>query len=214
MKLEFGLTRIWKSVETRIWTPELECDASRESLRTTLKQLDLEGWKTVAFALNWNFLGLARAIEYFKYYSFGQKYTVITDHRALLSIWKECRSNKFFNSRHTRWADQLFAFNFETEHLPCTKMCLVHYISRKPSPLAANTTNYDDQFVVAKLDLVKRSAKRFPLNKSNYESTAPPIETNQKKRHHLIKQIETNHLQTKTPKKTRIQSKMLISRCE
>ena len=59
-------------------------------------------------------------------------------------------------------------------------MRIVHYISRKPNPVAANKTHYDEQFVVAKLDLEKRTAKRFLLNKSNYESVKPESEVNYK----------------------------------
>ena len=36
-------------------------------------------------------LGVVWAIDYFKYYLFGKNFTVLTDHRALLSVLKTHR---------------------------------------------------------------------------------------------------------------------------
>ena len=47
-------------------------------------------------------------------------------------------------------------------------MGLVVYISRDPQQQAVNISTYDEQFIVAKLDVIKRSAKRFLLNAENY----------------------------------------------
>ena len=46
-------------------------------------------------------------------------------------------------------------------------MGLVDYISRDPQQKAVNISAYDDQFIVAKLDVIKRGAKRFLLNAEN-----------------------------------------------
>ena len=42
------------------------------------------------------------------------------------------------------------------------------YISRDPQQKAVNISAYDEQFIVAKLDVIKRGAKRFLLNAENY----------------------------------------------
>ena len=47
-------------------------------------------------------------------------------------------------------------------------MGLVDYISRDPQQQAVNISAYDEQFIVAKLDVNKRCAKRFLLNAENY----------------------------------------------
>ena len=47
-------------------------------------------------------------------------------------------------------------------------MGLVDYISRDPQQKAVNISTYDEQFIVAKLDVIKRGAKRFLLNAENY----------------------------------------------
>ena len=47
-------------------------------------------------------------------------------------------------------------------------MGLVDYISRDPQQKAVNISAYDEQFIVVKLDVIKRSAKRFLLIAENY----------------------------------------------
>ena len=47
-------------------------------------------------------------------------------------------------------------------------MGLVDYISCEPQQKAVKISAYDEQFIVAKLDAIKRSAKRFLLNAENY----------------------------------------------
>ena len=47
-------------------------------------------------------------------------------------------------------------------------MGLVDYISRDPQQKAVNISAYDEQFIVAKLVVIKRSAKRFLSNAENY----------------------------------------------
>ena len=151
------------TLETRI-----KCDASRQGLGAALEQLDCEGWKTVAFAsrfLNSNeerysineleLLGVVWAIEYFKYYLFGKTFTVLTDHRALLSVLRSHRSNKSHNSRLTRWIDRLLPFNFIIEHIPGTRKVLVDYILRKPNQKAKSVTQYDEEFMVATISRIR-----------------------------------------------------------
>ena len=113
-------------------------------------------------------LGVFWSVEHFKYYLYGKPFTVITDHRALLSIKRENRSNKSYNSRLTRWVDRLLPFDFSIDHLPGSKMGLVDYISRDPQQKAVNISAYDEQLIVAKLDVIERGAKRFLLIAEKY----------------------------------------------
>ena len=164
-------TVIANATENTHFNPTLEtrikCDASRQGLGAALEQLDCEGWKTGAFAsrfLNSNeesysineleLLGVVWAIEYFKYYLFGKIFTVLTDHRALLSVLKSHRSNKSYNSRLTRWIDRLLPFDFNIEHIPGTRMGLVDYISRQTNQRAKSITQYDEEFMVATISRI------------------------------------------------------------
>ena len=137
-----------------------------------LKQLDCEGWKTVAFASRFlngkeerysinelELLGVVWAIEYFKYYLFGKTFTVLTDHRALLSILKSHGSNKSYSSRLTRWIDRLLPLHFNIEHIPGTRMGLVDYISRQPNQKAKSVTQYDEEFMVATISRIRDAIK-------------------------------------------------------
>ena len=152
--------------EKRHYNPLLEtrikCDASRAGLGAALAQRSPTGWHKVASAsrfLNSNderynvneleLLGVVWSVEYFKYYLFGKSFTIITDHPALLSIMKEHRSKKSYNSRLTRWIDRLLPFDFIIEHIPGAKMGLVDYISRQPNQKAKVTNKYDEEFAVA-----------------------------------------------------------------
>ena len=81
---------------------------------------------------------------------------------------RENRANKSYNCRLTRWVDRLLSFDFTIDHLLGSKMGLVDYISRDPQQKTVNISAYDEQFIVAKLDIIKRSAKRFLLNAEKY----------------------------------------------
>ena len=109
-------------LETRI-----KCDASREGLACALEQRTPKGWHIVAFASRFlnsvedrysinelELLDVVWSIEHFKYYLFGKTFTVITDHRALLSVMRENRANRSHNSRLTRCVDRLLPFDFIT----------------------------------------------------------------------------------------------------
>ena len=180
--------QIAETTENKHFKPELEtrskCDASRKGLGCALEQRTPNGWHTVAFASRFlnsvedrysinelELLAVVWSVEHFKYYLYGKPFTVITDHRALLSIMRENRSNKSYNSRLTRWVDRLLPFDFSIDHLPGSKMGLVDYISRDPQQQAANISAYDEQFIY-KLDVIKRSSKRFLLNAENYVNSA------------------------------------------
>ena len=104
-------TQIANHTENIHYNPQLEtrikCDASRSGLRAALEQLTVDGWKSILFAsrlLNSNeerysnneleLLGVVWSIEYFKNYLYGKEFSIIIDHRALLSFLEEHRSNK------------------------------------------------------------------------------------------------------------------------
>ena len=139
--------RIANATENSHYNPQLEtrvnCDASRSG--HALEQLTVDGFTPIAFTSRFlnsskerysvnevEFLEGVWSIEYFKNYLYGKHFNVITDRRALLSILKENRSNKLYQSRLTRWIDKLLPLQFDIEHLPWAKMGLVGYNSKAP----------------------------------------------------------------------------------
>ena len=142
-------TGIANHTENIYYNPQLEicikCDASRSGLGAALEQLTVNGWKPISFASTFSnsneerysinqleLLGVVCSIEYFKNYFFGKEFSIITDQRVLFSIFKEHRSNESYNSRLSRWVDQLLPYQLKIEHLPGAKMGLVDYMSRNP----------------------------------------------------------------------------------
>ena len=188
-------TRIANATANSHYKPQLEtrvkCDASRSGLGAALEQLTVDGWKPIAFTSRFlnsceerysvnelELLGVVWSIEYFKNYLYGKQFKVITDHRALLSIMKEHRSNKSYNSRLTRWVDRLLPYQFDIEHLPGAKMGLVDYISRNPSQKAKKISTYDEEFIVAKLKLISKSVNALELNTEHPASHLQQLLTN------------------------------------
>ena len=159
-------------METRI-----KSDASRAGLGAALEQRSLTGWHTVAFASHFlnskeerycinelELLGDVGSVEYLRYYLFGKSFTIITDHRALLSIMKEHRSNKSNNSRLTRCVDRILPFDFNIEHILGAKMGLVDYISRQPNQEAKVTNKYDEEIAVATITRIRDAIKAIYVN--------------------------------------------------
>ena len=159
-------------METRI-----KYGASRAGLGAALEQRSPTGRHTVAFTscfLNSNeerysvneleLLGVVWSVEYFKYYLFDKSFTIITDHRALLPIMKEHRSNKSYNIRLTSWIDRLLPFDFKIEHTPGAKMGLVDYISSQPNQEAKVTNKYDEEFAVATITRIHDAIATIYVN--------------------------------------------------
>ena len=166
---EYIKTVIANATENTQFNPTLEtpvkCDASRKGLGAALEQLDCDGFlNNNEERYSTNELELLRvvwAIEYFKCYLFGKNFTVLTDHRALLSVLKSHRSNKSYNSRLTRWIDRLLPFDFNIEHIPGTRMGLVDFISRQPNQRAISITQYDEEFMVATISRIRDASTSF-----------------------------------------------------
>ena len=123
--------------ETRI-----VCDSSREGVGAALEQDTPDGWATIAYASRFinsceqkysvnelELLAVVWAIEHFKYYLYGRRFTLITDHQTLVSALKSNRGIKTYQSRLTRWIDRLIPFDFDIQHLAGSKMGLIDYIS-------------------------------------------------------------------------------------
>ena len=141
------------------------CDASREGIGAALEQNTPNGWATIAYASRFlnsceqkysvnelELLAAVWAIEHFKYYLYGRRFTLITDHQALVGALQSNRGNKTYQSRLTRWIDRLIPFDFDIHHLAGSKMGLIDYISRHPVGKPQPPAYWDKNFVVALID--------------------------------------------------------------
>ena len=115
-------------------------------------------------------LAILWALEHFKYYLYGNKFVLQTDHKALLSALKSNRGNKAYQSRLSRWVDRLLPFNFTVEHIPGKNMGFADYLSRHPSSPPAQTIEDDEKFVLSSIQeikyaIVKQSIAQFGASK-------------------------------------------------
>ena len=108
------------------------CDASHNGLGAVLEQLGAEGWRPISFASQFlnaaekkysinelEMLAVVWGSEYFRNYIFRRKFTVVTDHEALVSSLNgNNKKNKTMFSRLTRWIDRIIPFDFAVEHMP------------------------------------------------------------------------------------------------
>ena len=141
------------------------CDASRDGIGAALEQETPDGWATVAYASRFlntcetkysvnelELLAAVWAIDHFKYYLYGRRFTLITDHQALVSALNSNKNNKTYQSRLTRWIDGLLPFDFDIKHLSGSKMGLIDYILRHPVGKPQPPAYWDEHFVVALID--------------------------------------------------------------
>ena len=95
--------------------------------------------------------------EYFRNYILGRSFTVITDHKALISLLNgNNKKNKTLISRLTR-VDRLIPFDFVIEHKPGAKIGVADYLSRHPSELSKPISQCDNLFTVAKLASIREN---------------------------------------------------------
>ena len=138
------------------------------------------------------------ALEHFKHYLLGHKFTVQTDHRALLSILKE-RSSKIHQSRLTRWCDRLIPFTFTIEHIPGSKMGIADYMSRKPDQIASPPSTYDADFIIAQINVIKDTLniirKRGRPKKENTEKAEHASKIKRRRGRPRKNDIITQHAQ-------------------
>ena len=100
-------------------------------------------------------LAIVCALEHFKYYLYGNKFTLQTDHQALLSALKNNRGNKIYQCRLSRWVDRLLPFNFNIEHIPEKNMGFVDYLSRNPSGKLSPESEDDEKFIINTIHEIK-----------------------------------------------------------
>ena len=104
----------------------LVCDASNTSLGAALDWHSAEGWVAIAYASRFlnsleekysvnelELLGVVWASEHFKYYLYGKHFTVITDHKALISALNASEQSKTSQTGLTRWIDRFVPFHFD-----------------------------------------------------------------------------------------------------
>ena len=170
------------------------CDASHNGFGALLEQLNSDGWRPISFASRYlneaekkystnelEMLALVWGGEYFRNYVLVRIFSIVTDHKALVSLLNgNNKKNKTVFSILTRWLDRLIPFDFQVEHTPGAKIGLADYLSRHPSLDAKPVSNYDSMFTVAKISRIRSTLgfEKEPFSKGRHES---PSVTNNKR---------------------------------
>ena len=87
---------------------------------TNYSQIDREG------------LALVFAVQKFKYFLLGRKFTARTDHKPLLGLFGPHKQIPDTSARLQRWALLLSQFTFDLEHKPGKLNVVVDALSRLP----------------------------------------------------------------------------------
>ena len=75
-----------------------------------------------------------------------------------------------YNSRLIRWVDRFLPYYFEIEHMPGAKVGVVDCICKHPKQKSKRVFACNDQFIVAKLDIISAYAESLNLKSSKSAS--------------------------------------------
>ena len=120
-------------------------DSCNTGLGATLWQREGEIFRPVAFASRFltdcekeyainelELLGVLWGLEYLRYYVYGKKVNLLTNHQALQPLLKRNRAHKLYTARLTRWLDRLSHFNVNVQYTAGKNIPLTDYLSRHP----------------------------------------------------------------------------------
>ena len=207
-------------------------DASKTGLGITLWQRQADGeLKSIAFGSRFlndsekkysigelELLAVVWGLEKFRFYLYGKKVFLYTDHQALEPLIKRNRCNKQYSARLTRWLDRLAHFDISIQHIAGSNLKFTDFLSRNPVEGAATENVYDEQYVInilteqAELNLkygriFTNQSQRTPNNEITHERKPNnQSETNRtfEKKRHVNK---TNEQAETSPNKTAIKFK-------
>ena len=129
-------------------------DACNTGLGATLWQKAGETFRPVAFAKRFltdcekkyainelELLGALWGLEYFRYFVYGKRVTLLTDHQALQPLLKKNRAHKHYSARLTRWLDRLSHFDVNVQYTAGKNIPPTDYLSRHPIIPSEMNTN-------------------------------------------------------------------------
>ena len=137
-------------------------DASKTGLGITLWQKQSDGEiKPIAFGSRYlneseqnysieelELLAVVWGLEKFRFYLYGKKVFLYTDHQALEPLNKRNRCNRQYSARLTRWLDRLAHFDIAIQHIAGSNLKFTDFLSRNPVENAATEDVYDEQYVI------------------------------------------------------------------
>ena len=120
-------------------------DACNTGLGATLCQREREIFGPIAFASRFltdcerkyainelELLGALWGLEYSRYYVYGKKVNLLTNHQALQPLLKRYKAHQQYSARLTRWLDRLSHFDVNVQYTAGKNIPLTDYLSRHP----------------------------------------------------------------------------------
>ena len=137
-------------------------DASKTGLGITLWQKQSDGEiKPIAFGSRYlndsennysigelELLAVVWGLEKFRFYLYGKKVFLYTDHQALEPLIKRNRCNRQYSARLTRWLDRLAHFDIAIQHIAGSNLKFTDFLSRNPVENLTTEDVYDEQYVI------------------------------------------------------------------
>ena len=93
-------------------------------------------------------LAVVWGLEKFRFYLYGKKVFLYTDHQALEPLIKRNRCNRQHSARLIRWLDQLAHFDIAIQHIAGSNLNFTDFLSRNPVENATIKDVYDEQYVI------------------------------------------------------------------
>ena len=93
-------------------------------------------------------LAVVWGLEKFRFYLYGEKVYLYTDHQALEPLIKRNRSNRQNSAQLTRWLDRLTHFDTSIQHIAASSLKFTDYLSRNPVRVATSEEIYDKNYVI------------------------------------------------------------------
>ena len=123
-------------------------------------------------------LAVEWGLEKFRFYLYGKKAHLYTDHQALEPLIKRNRSSKQYSARLTRWLDRLTHFDISLQHIAGSNLKFTDYLSRNPVGGAIPEGNYDEEYVINILtEQAELNLKYGQLFANQSESSKTKVET-------------------------------------
>ena len=141
-------------------------------------------------------LAVVWRLEKFRFYHYGKKVHLYTDHQALEPLIKRYRSKHQYSARLTRWLDRLVHFDIAVQHIAGSNLKFTDYLSRNPVGGAAIEDKYDEQYVINILtEHAELNVKYGSLFNSQSETSTTVAEKKRKRKWNETEQQE-NQSQT------------------
>ena len=137
-------------------------DASKTGLGITIWQKQVDGeLKPIAFGSRFlndteknysigelELLAVVWGLEKFRFYLYGKKVFLYTDHQALEPLIERNRCNKQYSVRLTRWLDRLAHFDISVQHIAGSNLEFTEFLGCNPLEGATTENMYDEQYVI------------------------------------------------------------------